>query len=201
MHFGFGALDILLGLYPPNILLLTAGAAEIGVGIATTYRTIVDPILPAVGVPASVFLPALGQSVALGALIGACASIFTGDSWADVSKTVAASASASAASTLVTFAASANGFLGPFIGPVTAIATSILIRKMLDVAFPTIEPRPIYQEHVNKEGLSVFQHETVLPMPGIAKEPIGMLKGDRLLLNEAGIRQIAEVWAADNGQL
>lgn len=195
MHFGLGALDILLGLFPPNIFLLTAGAAEIGVGIATTYRTIVDPILPVVGVPASVFLPALGQSVALGVLIGACASIFTGDSWADVPKAAATSASASAVSTLVTFAASGNGFLGPFIGPVAAIATAILIRKMLDAAFPATEPRPVYEEYFNSGGSNFFQHETVMPMPGIAKEPIGMLKGDRFLLNEAGVRQVAEIWA------
>ncbi|MCY3789113.1 MAG: hypothetical protein OXH63_10035 [Gemmatimonadetes bacterium] len=199
-HFGLGALDIALGLYPPNFLLLTAGAAEIGVGIATTYRTIVDPILPVVGVPASVFLPALGQSVALGTLIGACASIFTGDSWADVPKTVATSVPASAVHTLVTFAASANGFLGPFIGPVAAIATAILMRKMLDAVFPTTEPKPIYEEYINKEDLNVFQHETVIPMPGIAKEPIGMLKDDRFLLNEASVRQVSDIWATDDGQ-
>lgn len=196
MHFGFGALDILFGLYPPNLLFLTAGAAEIGVCAATTYRTIVDPILPAVGVPASVFLPALGQSVALASLIGACTSIFTGHSWADVPKTVAASASASAVSTSVTFAASANGFIGPFLGPAAAIATFIIMRKMLDAAFPAIEQTPVYEEYISKEDLNVFQHETVMPMPGISNEPIGMLKGDRFLLNEAGVRQISEAWAA-----
>ena len=196
-HFGLGALNITLGLYPPNFLLLTAGAAEIGTGIATAYRTIVDPILPVVGVPASVFLPAIGRSVALGSLIGACANIFTGDSWAEVPKAIATSASASAVNTLVTFAASANGFLGPFIGPVAAIATAILMRKILDAAFPAAESRPVYEEYIDKENLSVFQHETVMPMPGIAKEPIGMLKGDRLLLNEAGVRQISEVWATN----
>lgn len=195
MHFGFGAMDVLFGLYPPNILLLTAGAAEVGVGIATTYRTIVDPILPAIGVPASVFLPALGQSVALASLIGACASIFTGHSWADVPKTVTASASASAVSTSVMFAASANGFIGPFLGPVAAIATFILMRKMLDTAFPALERKHVYEEYINTQALNVFQHETVMPMPGVAKEPIGMLKGDRFLLNEAGVRQISEAWA------
>ena len=35
----------------------------------------------------------------------------------------------------------------------------------------------------------------------IAKEPIGMLKGDRLLLNEAGICHVAEVWAGGDVQL
>lgn len=195
MHFGFGTLDILVGLYPPNILLLTAGAAELGVGISTTYRTIVDPILPTVGVPASVFLPALGQSVALASVIGACASIFTGNSWADVPKTVTASASASAVSTSVTFAAAANGFIAPFIGPAAAIATFIIMRKLLDAAFPAIEPKPVYEEHINNENLNVFQHETVMPMPGIAKEPIGMLKGDRFIINESGVRQISATWA------
>ena len=199
-HFGLGVLNCLLGLYPPNILLLTAGAAEMGVGITTAYRTIVDPILPMVGVPGSIFFPALGRSVALGALIGACSSIFSGNSWADVSKNVAIGASASAVSRFVTFAASANGFLGPFIGSVAAIATYILMRKMLDIAFPTSAPRPVYEEYINKENLNVFQHETVLPMPGIAKEPIGMLKGERLLLNEAGIRQVAEVWTSGDDQ-
>ena len=52
-----------------------------------------------------------------------------------------------------------------------------------------------YEEYINKEELNVFRHETVMPMPGIAKEPIGMLKGDRFLLNESGIRQVSELWA------
>ena len=195
MHFGFGALDILFGLYPPNIFLLTAGAAEVGVGVATTYRTIVDPILPLVGVPATVFLPALGQSVALASLIGACASIFTGGSWIDVPKTIVASASASAVSTSVTFAASANGFLGPFLGPVAGIATFIIMRKLLDVASPKVEIKPVYVEYIGKEDLNVFRHDMVIPMPGIPKEPIGMLKGDRFILNESGIRNISAVWA------
>ena len=74
------------------------------------------------------------------------------------------------------------------------------MRKMLDAAFPAKESRPVYEEYIDKENLNVFQQETVLPMPGIAKEPIGMLKGEKLLLNEAGIRQVAEVWAGGDDQ-
>lgn len=194
MHFGFGALNTVFGLYPPNLLLLSAGAAEFGVGIATAYRTIVDPILPAIGVPASVFLPALGQSVALATLVGACASIFTGSSWSDVPKTMAASASASAVSTSVLFAASANGFLGPFLGPAAGIATFILARKMLDSMFPSSKEKHLYQEYINQDDLSVFQNQRVISMPGVGREPIGFLKGDKFLISDSGVRINASDW-------
>lgn len=194
VHFGFGALEFILGMYPPNIFLLTAGASEIGVGIATCYRTIVDPILPALGVPASVFLPALGRSVALASLIGACASIFTGHSWADVPKTIAASSAASAVSTTVTFAGSANGFIGPFLGPLAGIATFILLRKMLDMALPMKKSRPVYHEIISDGFSNVFRSEAVIPIPGIPKEPIGMISGDCLLFSASGLSVAAAAW-------
>jgi hypothetical protein len=195
MHFGLGALDIICGMYPPNVFLLTAGVVEIGVGIATTYRTIVDPVLPVLGVPASVFLPAIGRSVAMASLIGACVSIFAGQSWADVPKAIAASTAASAVSTTVTFAAAANGFIGPFLGPVAGIATFILLRKILGEVFPAAESGFVYQEFIDEEPVDVFPHEMVIPMPGVPKEPIGILKGERLLLSEAGVRAAAVAWA------
>ena len=196
LHFGLGAFELVCGLYPPSIFLLTAGTAEIGVGIATCYRAIVDPVLPIVGVPGSVFFPALGRSVALASLIGACASLFTGQSWADVPKTVAASAAASVVSTTLTFAASGNGFVGPFIGPLAGVVTYILLRKMLGVSGTTTVPAELYREFSRDDAPNVFRNEVVIPLPGIPKEPIGTIQGDRLLLSATGLARAAAIWAA-----
>ena len=69
---------------------------------------------------------------------------------------------------------------------------------MLDSVFPVISPKPAYEECINKDELNVFKYETVIPMPGISNEPIGMLKNGRFLINEAGVRHISGVWAEMN---
>ena len=195
MHFGFGALDMVFGLFPPNVLLLTAGAGEIGAGIATTYRTIVDPILPLVHVPGSVFLPALGQSIGIAALIGACVSAFAGSSWKSVPKTALQSASASAVSTTTSFAVAGSGFVAPFIGPLAGIVTFLIVKKLLDATFDNTSLPTAYKEFVAWDRLSVFDHEQALAFPGMPKKPIGMLKGETFLIDHAVTRELAGVWA------
>lgn len=194
MHFGFGVLDILFGFYPPNMFLITAGASELSVGAVTTYRTIIDPVLPALHVPSSVFLPALGEAVALTALVGACVSIFTGKSWVDVPKTALEGAAASTISTTVTFMAAGSGFLAPFLGPLAGITTFILLKKTIDSLQPQLYLPPIYKEYGTSYSLRVFSNEQAIPLFGLPREPIGMLKGDKLLLNERSLSSQDEFW-------
>jgi hypothetical protein len=194
-YFGLGTLDILLGLYPaPNVFLLSAGAMEIGVGGVAAYRAFIDPILPVVNVPASVFLPALGQTVALAAVIGACVSIFTGKDWRDVPKTIAASAVASSVSTTVTFMAAGGGFLAPFIGPVAGIATYFIMKKVFDSLNADLSFGKGYQEYGANERLLVFDQGLTIPLFGIPAEPIGTFKKDTLVLSEKAMARQHEFW-------
>jgi len=194
MHFGFGTLDILFGMYPPNVLLLSAGASELGVGAVTTYRAIIDPVIPALHVPASVFLPALGQAIALTTMVGACVSVFTGTGWSEVPKTMLESAAASTVSTTVTFMAAGSGFLAPFLGPLAGITTFLLLKKPVDSLHPQLQLPPIYREYGTSDALRVFSLEQAIPLFGIPREPIGMLKGDLLLLNERSLSIQGEFW-------
>jgi len=197
VHFGLGVLDLAFGLYPPNFFLLLAGASEIGVSFTTAYRAIIDPIVPALGVPTSIFFPALGQSIAMASVIGACVSYFSGKDWIETSKTMVSSGSASAISTTVSFMAAGNGFLSPFLGPICGIASFIVIKNVLDFLWSKNDNKEFQYKELNKDELSVFRRENVIPFFGTPKEPIGMLKGDRLLLNDDGIRKQAEIWAFD----
>lgn len=190
VNFGFGILDTAVGLFPPNPLLLTAGACEFGVGTVTAYRALVDPLLPVVNTPASVFLPALGKSIAFAGLISACTSYFTGQSFEESTKSLAASiVSATTATTATTAAAAAKScFLGPFLGPAVGLTTFFIVKKMLDSLGSN--PRPdsvVYEEYVNQESFNYFNNSSTMAMPYIPEEPIGMIKGDDLLLNKKAI--------------
>ena len=190
VHLGLGVLDTALGLFPPNPLILTAGAMEFGVSIATAYRAIVDPLLPVVNLPASVFLPTLGKAIAFSGLISACSSYFTGQSFEESTKQLAASIAASTfATTATTAAATAKScFLGPFLGPAVGFTTFLIVKKMLDSMMPSTPSQTVvYEEYIEKENFNYFNNSYAFPMPKIPEEPIGMLKGDDLLINEKGI--------------
>lgn len=191
MHFGIGSLEILFGLYPPNFFLLTAGASELAVGAVTAYRTIVDPIIPALHVPYSVFLPTLGHAIAFTALLGASVSIFAGKNWEDVSKAMIMGAAASAVSTTVTFMAAGSGFIAPFLGPLAGITTFLLCKKAMD---HLQTQHKIYKEYGTSDSLRIFSNEQAIPLFGIPKEPIGMLKGNKLLLDEKSLSIQDEFW-------
>jgi hypothetical protein len=66
----------------------------------------------------------------------------------------------------------------------------------VEAAATTSDVFVLLHEFVSKESLSVFENDTVIPMLGTPKEPIGVLKNDRFLLNESSIRNQAEIWAA-----
>jgi hypothetical protein len=192
MSLGMGALDIAFGLFPPNFFLLAAGAAQIGVGITTVYRTIVDPILPIVNVPGSVFLPLLGQSILISSLIGACVGYFSGYGWENVPKSIVAASSAATASTLTSLAFAGSGFIGPFLGPVAAIATYLIVHKTWDKVIGNSFDRLDYKEYATNKDLSYFNKPQAFPILTRPKEPIGMLKGDRLLINEKALSEAEE---------
>ena len=182
-HFGLGVMDIVAGVFPGNFLLLTAGAAEIGVGSITTYRAFTDPILPYVNVPKSVFLPALSKSITYAALIGACASIFSGDSWIDTANTIVSSSAASVVSTSTTFAAAkCSHILAPFLGPIAGIISFLIINKIFKSLLSNDK-----EKYIPYLQYSPFSQEQVFPF--LEVNPIGVLKNDRLLLDENLLNQ------------
>lgn len=193
-HFLTGTLELIFGCYPPNILLLTAGASEIAVGAVTAFRAIVDPVIPALHAPMSVFLPALGHSMGLSVLVAACTSFFTGRDWRDTSKILVASAAASAVSTTVTFMAGGSS-LAPLLGPAAGLVTFLLVRKALgtDNASP---PKPIYTEYANFGRSNFFSQSRVIPVVfGPPQDPIGVLKGSTLYLYNKTLARRAGDWS------
>ncbi len=202
LRFLTGSVELCLGLFPPNPLLLVASASEFAVGFVTLCRTIVDPVLPIIGQPASVFLPVLGQSVGVAALIGGCVGLFAGDDWTDVPKSILESAGAASVSTVVNFALSGS-FLGPFLGPLAGVATFLVLKRMLDAAIVSKSGQPplrylewcddmaknyfLESKASDFTGLTdYFGGSKVIPCLGCVDrtEPIGVLKGDKLLLSE-----------------
>lgn len=210
MHFGFGVLDTVFGLFPPNPLLLGAGVAEFGVAAATAWRTVVDPVLPVVGVPGSVFLPALGHAVGLSAILGACTGYLRGG-WAEAGKCAAAGGAAAAAATGAGYAAAAGGcFLGPFAGPLAGIATFLLAKKALDWLFPARAERAVPSGPCPRDGGGDaesgwdgfardvprhFRMPNVLPLPGLPEQPIGRLEDGRLSFDGEAFGRLEEKMA------
>lgn len=189
MHFLFGALNIGFGMFPPNPLLLLSGGMELGVASMTAYRAAVDPLIPTLGVPMSVYLPALGQAVALAAIISSCVGIFTGAGWKKLPELVTSATTATAVGTTLTFTAKAAGYVAPFYGPVAGIATYILMRniwKQLRIESDEIQYSPVGTD----PNLQIFRSGATIPLFQVPKEPIGSLKNGKLLLSETGFRSM-----------
>ncbi len=189
-HFTLGALELGFGLFPPNAFLLLAGAAEMGVAAVTAYRAIVDPVLPVVGVPASLYFPALGQAVLLAALVGACVGYFTGAPGRQIARTMGCAAAASGVATTTAFAVKGGGFLAPFMGPLAGIATFLLANKLLN-SFGDGGGRVAYREYEPPRYPAAFRMGSAIACPRVARRPIGMLRGDRLLMDPSAIRDMA----------
>lgn len=198
LHFLAGVSELAFGLYPPNIFLLTAGFAEFGVSTVSLYRTIVDPIIPMLGVPASVFLPALKRSVALSSIIGASAAVFSGSDWADTAKFSLAAATSSCVSTTVSLATAGKGFIAPFLGSFSGVASFFLAKKVLDFMFSQgkKEERLNYFEY-KPESESIFSNEYTIPLVGASKAPIGKLLDNKLLLDEHAFSEQAQIWGCN----
>ncbi|MEI8374177.1 MAG: hypothetical protein WCJ35_15240 [Planctomycetota bacterium] len=191
LHLLYGTADIALGLYPPNALLLLSGATEISVSVTTAYRTLVDPVLPVVNVPASVYFPLLEHSVALGCLFGACAGFWTGQGWEKTTEMALVTGAASAASVSAGLAAAGGGFLAPFAGPFAGIATALLLRKMLGSNYNN---QVRYETYGTTGNLNLFPRAAGIPLFGCPSEPIGRIKNDEVTFDERAIaRQMLTV--------
>ena len=133
LHFTSGVLQTCLGCFPPNLLLLAGGFGELLTGAVTCYRAVVDPVLPLVGLPGSVFFPALQQAVGISALVAACAEFFHSGTATKAATAALCSGTAAAVSTTVSLAfVSKLGYVASFLGPGAGLATYFLLRKLLN---------------------------------------------------------------------
>jgi hypothetical protein len=182
-HTGLGAAQLAFGCFPPNIFILTAGAMQTAVGLTTLYRYIVDPVIPAFGVPGSVFFPAIWQSFAISSVIGAGISALSGGTISQISKNTLSAGCAGASSKSASFAATASGMLGPFWGVGAGIATYYIVRNVLEYMFPerTKEIHTIYPD-----TSKYITSNSVFPLFGLPSNRIGYLDDDGSLFMEKG---------------
>ena len=198
-HSLLGAIEIGLGMYPPNILLLSAGMMEMGVGAATLFRTVCDSIAitsaadmtitQSVGALAAatspVYLPAVGGSLAIGAIFSGCAGWWTGQSWQEVTKSSAIGGASAASSMTVGMLAAKAGFVAPFLGVGAGIATALLLRAALSTGKTGALAE--YQDYEEMETPSLFPTAMTLPLFGAPERPIGRLEGDTLVLDHRAL--------------
>ena len=189
-HLAVGAIELALGLYPaPNILLVGAGIAELGVGAATMYEALTAPILPIVDVPSSVIFPALGDVVPLATLFGVCAGYWNGRSLASTTKGGITATLAATAATVAKFDTMTAGFLGPFAGPCAAIATALIVRQVFQ---GQLESSTAYQFVADDPSLNLFPSQPIMPLIAFPKEPIGQIKDGVLLLDSRAMARVLE---------
>jgi hypothetical protein len=189
MHFLFGAMNIGFGMFPPNPLLLLSGGVELGVSAMTAYKAAVDPLIPTLGVPMSVYLPALGHAVALAAIISSCVGIFSGTEWKKLPELLSSTSAAAAVGTTVAFTAKAAGYVSPFCGPLAGIATYIIMRNIwrsMEIESDAIS----YEPAGTDPSLNVFRHGATIPLFQVPTNPIGTLRCNRLLISEQGVRDM-----------
>ncbi|MBP5202883.1 hypothetical protein J6Z39_01170 [bacterium] len=140
MHFALGCFDLAGGLMFPNILMLGASAGEFFTSAVTLYRAVTDPVIPMLGVPGSVFYPALFQAMLTGGLIGGAVSVLRGSSVGETAKIVSCSTLSSAAATFTNFA------VGSFAASAcSGVATFFIAKKLLDTLFPSQE-KPFFTD-------------------------------------------------------
>jgi hypothetical protein len=192
-HFAFGVLNLGFGMFPPNFLLLSVSAAELGVGALTAYRAFVDPTIDWLGAPLSVFLPALQSSVLLSSIVAGAAALFGNRPLGEIPKSVVPAALAGCSATTAAFIAKAAGLISPFVGPLAGIATFLLARQ----AMLLLEPGD------DRLGFTLSRCEfspksMTFALPAIPHESIGLLKETTFLLNEGAIRSTAATFIGNN---
>lgn len=125
-HFAFGVLDTIFGVVTKNPVMLVAAAGEFGVSGMTAYRTMVDPIIPSLGVPKSVFMPLLGHAVVGSAILGAASGLLLGGSFDAAARNAIAASAGSACAITATFKLKAAGSAFSVGGPVAGITAFLL---------------------------------------------------------------------------
>ena len=204
-HLGLGALNLALGCCPPNPFILLAGGGEIGVGITTGVRTLIDTFHPSTQSildSASVAFPVWAQTTALSALFGACIGYWSGQSYNNIAKgagfTVISSATAATVSGALT-----GHFIAPFIGGAAGFVTGLLLRKIFlsngetELAEQIKKPITDYfagPSYFDKpsyfDGPSYFGNNgIIMPIMQMPDEPIGRLKNGELLLDPKAIKR------------
>lgn len=207
LRFLSGALTLGLGCYPPNPLLIISGIAELGVSANTLYKTIVDPNLPVIGEPMSVFLPKLETAIGLSVLLSATISSIAGKDPEDIGKVSAAAGVAALSNATISAAVKSgsllslsNTFIGPFLGPLASVTTFILVKAILDQLILSNGKDVVYYQeycdalmpnYLNQPALgfdqtglqNYFSTSNVIPLLGTSSSPIGELQGEKLLLS------------------
>ena len=171
-HFLIGAVEVALGCFPPNPLLLAAGGAEWMVSTITAVRAICEPVVQMS--PLVTFLPTLGSSVLISGVFSTVAGTMMGRSRGQIVRSAAASMTAAGVSTTVAAAVKATGLTLTLAGPMAGIATSCLMYHLL-------KPRPVVPL---KYKSAVSSWSAISPVPGIAlpDKPIGRLENGHLRL-------------------
>jgi len=190
-HLGLGAMDLFWGCFPPNPLILLSSGMELGVGITTGARTLIDIYQPAtmsILDSAVVGFPMWGEMVTLSALFGAGIGYWSGNSWENISKgagiTVVSSATAASISGMLT-----GNFVAPFAGAAAGFVTGLLLRKIfMSMSEPKLTEIKTDVDYFGE--LSYFSNKSqyfnsgvVIPLWQLPREPIGTIKDGRLLLD------------------
>ena len=181
-HLAFGALEVTAGIYWPNPVVILAGLGDLGVGAVTTWRAMTDPVIASLGVPSSVFLPALGQAIGLGALGGMAASLLTGQGLAGVPRNATAGAAGMAVSTTVGCMAKAAGLSTSWLGPLAGVGSALLVHWLWRQASQRLEKGPS-RSHYQVIYPNLGREPHLLPMFPLQRgHQIGELDGSTLLL-------------------
>ena len=181
-YLGIGVIEILFGCFPPNPVLLLAGAMEVGVGVATAVRAWLDPVIPALGMPASVFLPMLGQAMAISGLIGCgLGCLASGNLASGIRNGVSAAAASGTAVTAGTAAKAAGWLAAPFIGPLAGIGAFLLTRALLGLV--DLDRPVVNYEFTAPLPSPRLMQPRLIPVLGLPPQPVGRMDGNRLVLH------------------
>lgn len=105
-------------------------------------------------------------------------------------------------------------FIGPFLGPVAGIATFFIVKKILDsVLLSPEEKEEYFYKEFTREAFpdffesnrdtfefskklppNYFKESVIIPTFGVGKQPLGELKGDKLLLSSDGLGQAEQIF-------
>lgn len=128
-HLLIGAIELALGCYPPNPLLIAAGGMELAVSAVTAFRAMCEPVVHTS--PLAAFLPVAGASVLLSGLCALATGRLLGRSADQVIRTTATSMAASSVTATVAGIAKATGVSLGLCGLLPGIATSCLMYYLL----------------------------------------------------------------------
>ena len=128
-HLLFGAIELALGCYPPNPLLIASGGIELAVSGVTAFRAMCEPVVHTS--PLAAFLPVAGASVLLSGLFSVATGCLLGRSKNQIMRTTATSLAASSVTATVAGIAKATGVSLGLAGLLPGIATSCLMYYLL----------------------------------------------------------------------